>query len=305
MMPANNPSAANRPAARAQKRSWASGALLQNPVLVQAIGLTPVIVATTTVYEALWVSALSALHIFLCEALAATVLKKLPEWLRVGIYYAIGLGISCPATYLLDHSELPASAALLRLFVPLMALNSMAVARCERFAVRHTLGEGLRDAAANALGFTLVAVCAGVIREGLGMGSLFGRAISPLLRIRGFWMPFGGFLLLGAMAALLKAVLQRMASQGIYTGAEVRMDLAPEDRRERLEKSRRLLTEDGEEEPEEALSPHTKPEEGAPKAAAAPQAPPKAAAAPQVPQALSEEDKRRLQQTIDELLEDF
>jgi len=276
----------------AKKRSWISGALLQNPVLVQAIGLTPVIVATTTVYEALWISALSALHIFLCEALASAVLKKLPEWLRVGIYFAVGLGISCPATFLLDHGEFAADTAALRMFLPLLALNAMAVARCERFAVTHTLGESLRDAAANALGFTLVAVLAGVLREALGRGSILGFALSPLLRIRGFWMPFGGFLLLGAMAALLKAVLGRMASRGIYSGAEVKMELAPEDRRARLEKSRRLLMEvpasmEGEEPEEES-------ENEEPEAIAAPQ-----------PQSRSPEEKLRLQKTIDELLEDL
>ena len=280
-----------------KKRSWVSGALLQNPVLVQAIGLTPVIVATTTVYEALWISALSALHLFLSEALAATLLKKLPEWLRVGLYFAIGLGISCPFTFLLEHSD-PQPSAVLRMFLPLLALNAMAVARCERFAVTHTLGESLRDAAANALGFTLVAVLAGIVRETLGQGSILGFALSPLLRIRGFWMPFGGFLLLGAMAALLKAALQRMASRGIYTGAEVRMELAPEDRRARLEKSRRLQSEE-EEEPEATAAPQApppftspEPEEEAPKASAA-------------PQVLSAEDKLRLQKTIDELLEDL
>ena len=292
-MPENNADIVNNTMINSgtdKKRSWVSDALAQNPVLVQAIGLTPVVLAATTVYAALWIAELGALHLFLCEALAAMVLKKLPEWLRVAIYYLIGLAIAGPVTFWLGQGVTSASAAL-RLFLPLMALNSVTVARCERFAVTHTLGESLRDAAANSLGFALVAVLAGAVREILGQGSFLGFEISKHLHIRGFWMPFGGFLLLGAMAAVLKAVLQRMASQGIYTGAEVAMDLVPEDRQARLEKSRRLRME------EEELAmqpPYTGFEEDAPEATAAPQVPP-----------LSMEEKLRLQQTIDELLEDL
>jgi electron transport complex protein RnfE len=286
-MPEPNANSANA----ARKRSWASGALLQNPLLAQAIGLTPVVAASTTVYAALWISGLSALHILVCEALAAAALKKLPEWLRVGIYCAIGLGLACPVTYWLNQGGAPASAAL-RMFLPLMALSSMTAARCERFAVTHTVGESLGDAAANALGFTLVAVLAGTVREALGQGSLLGHGISRHLHIRGFWMPFGGFLLLGAMAALLKAVLRRMASRGIYTGAEVAMELAPEDRQARLEKSRQLRMEEEKEAAGEA-SPES------------PAEPPSAESGEDAPPALSEEDRLRLRQTIDELLEDL
>jgi hypothetical protein len=57
-------------------------------------------------------------------------------------------------------------------------------------------------------------------------------------------MPFGGFLLLGAMAGVLKVILRGLSSRGIYAGAEKALEMAPEDRLERLEKTRRLLIAD-------------------------------------------------------------
>ena len=81
-----------------KSRRWLASAALQNPVLVQATGLTAVIVAATTLQGALLVSVVAALHLILC-ALLASLMKPVPSWLRVAIYFAIGLAIACPAAY--------------------------------------------------------------------------------------------------------------------------------------------------------------------------------------------------------------
>jgi len=234
-------------------RAWLSRAIGNNPLLVQAVGLTVVIIGATSLLSALWVSAIVAVHLVLCEVLAAAALKNVPEWLRVGIYFALGIAIAAPATYWLDQAG-NAALATLRVFTPLLAANTVAVARCERYAVHHSVYKALRDGIANALGFAAAAVVAGALRELLGAGALFGKSIRYVsaAHIRGFVMPFGGFLLLGAMAAGLKFFLQALGQQG----AEEAMELAPEDRLERLEKKQQLMEpEEPEPEPEEEPEP--------------------------------------------------
>ncbi|MCL2495118.1 MAG: hypothetical protein FWE98_05620 [Oscillospiraceae bacterium] len=232
-------------------RRWLADAALHNPVLVQAAGLTAIIVAATTLQGALLVSILAGLHLVLCEVLAS-LMKRVPQWLRAAVYTAIGLAIACPAAFLLENlmeylsasealSALASALAPLRVFLPLMAVNALTAMRCERYAILHTPGDALRDALANALGYAAAALLVGGVRELLGYGSLGGVQLSQTLRIRGAWMPFGGFLLLGAMAALLKAALRALSVRGIYRGAEKALELAPEDRLERLEKTRQLL----------------------------------------------------------------
>ncbi|MCL2298805.1 MAG: hypothetical protein FWC27_01505 [Firmicutes bacterium] len=225
-----------------KSRRWLAGAALQNPVLVQAAGLTAVIVAAKTLQGALWISAITGLHLILCELLAS-VMKRVPAWLRVAVYFVIGLAISCPTAYLLDRLTANYSAAL-AVFMPLMAANALTAMRCERYAILHTPGDALRDAFSNAVGFTAAAVLVGGARELLGYGTLWGVQLSENLHLRGAWMPFGGFLLLGAMAGVLKVVLRALSVRGIYAGAEKALELAPEDRLERLEKTRRLLIAD-------------------------------------------------------------
>ena len=233
---------------------WLAGAALQNPVLVQATGLTAVIVAGTTVQGALIISVVAALHLILCEPLAA-LMKRVPSWLRVAIYFAIGLAIACPAAFLMDNlmdvlndhgfrQGLTGALAPLRVFLPLMAVNALTASRCERYAILHTPGDALCDALANSLGYAVAALLAGCTRELLGYGSLWGVQLSQTLRIQGAWMPFCGFLLLGAMAALLKVILRALSVRGVYKGAEKALELAPEDRLERLEKTRQLLIAD-------------------------------------------------------------
>ena len=251
------------PKEKKPSRRWLAGAALQNPVLVQATGLTVIIVAATTLLGAVWVSVITALHLVVCELLAS-LMKRVPSWLRVAVYFAIGLAIACPAAYLLDsfYTSFARAGALapLRVFLPLMAVNGLTATRCERYAILHTPGDALRDALANSLGFAAAALLAGCAREVLGYGSLWGVQLSQTLRIRGAWMPFGGFLLLGAMAALLKVILRALSVRGVYRGAEKALELAPEDRLERLEKTRQLLIADvkeaiKEEEKEEAPAP--------------------------------------------------
>lgn len=217
------------------KRNWLERVLGNNPLLVQALGLTVVIMGATSLPSALWASLIVAVHLLLCECIAAAALKKVPEWLRVAIYFALGVAIAVPATYWLDHAG-SAALATLRIVTPLFATNTVAVVRCERFAVRKTVPKALRDAIANALGFTAVAALAGALRELLGAGTLWGRPLSTV-HIRGFLMPYGGFLILGGLAAGLKFFLRILGRQDV----EEAMELAPEDRLERLEKKQQLL----------------------------------------------------------------
>jgi len=233
------------------KRGWLERAAGNNPLLVQALGLTVVIVGATNLVSALLVSLIVAVHLIICEVLAAAALKKVPEWLRIAIYFALGLVIAAPAAYWLDRSG-STSMVVLRIFTPLLAANTITVARCERYGVYQTVPKALKDGVANALGFTAVAVVVGFLRELLGAGTVMGRSVMAV-HIRGFLMPFGGFLLLGIMAAGLKFILQLTGQQE----AEEAMELVPEDRVERLEKKQQLIEQ--EEQPER---PDEEPEQG-------------------------------------------
>jgi len=281
--------------ARKQK-SPLHGALLDNPVLVQAVGLTPVIIVTASLRASLWVALLTAIHLISCEFIASMWLKKLPDWLRIAVYFSIGLAIVLPAGLLFelrDNIELTT----LRAILPMLAVSTLSAARCERFAIFNSVGASLRDALANSAGFAAVIILMGVIREGLGHGALFGWEFSSVMQIRGFWMPFGGFLLLGALAAALKIVLQWMSDRGIAVGAEEAMEMVPEDRIERLEKIQKLLRAAEQYEQEREQEPESREQDAGPEEEIEEEAKDASTYSP--------EEKERLNRALEELLEDF
>ncbi|MDR3314350.1 MAG: hypothetical protein LBS96_07840 [Oscillospiraceae bacterium] len=227
------------PLITAKERHWLSDALIANPVLVQAIGLAPVVAVATSLRAALVIAVVAGVHLLLCEPLTSLLLRRLPAWLRVACYYVLGLALVVPLQYVLRRMDDPIVAAM-DIFLPLLAINSLAAVRCERFAVLHNTPACLKDAAATAVGYGTVTVLVGVIREFLGHGSFLGRQVITF-DVRGIWMPFGGFLVVGVLAAGLKLLLRTLSEHGIVVGAHKAMELAPEDREVRREKTRKLF----------------------------------------------------------------
>jgi len=284
-----------------KKSSLIKDAMLDNPILIQAVGLTPAVIATTNLRVALWVAAITAVHLVLCETLACLWLKKWPDWLRNAAYLFLGIVLVFGTGLLLelrDNVELTA----LRWFLPLLAASSLSAARSERFAIHHTLRESLRDAAVNAIGFAVVVVVVGALRESLGHGTLFGWEFMQV-RVRAFWMPFAGFLLLGAMAAALKIVLQWMSSRGLAKDAPEVMEMVPEDRIERLEKIHRLLQEAEKYEENRKAAAQQEQEKEEEPVELGPRAPTLEELIPEGQ--YSSEDKERLDRALEELLKDF
>ncbi|MFR7951496.1 MAG: Rnf-Nqr domain containing protein, partial [Acutalibacteraceae bacterium] len=89
-------------------------------------------------------------------------------------------------------------------YLPLLAVNAMIVFRCETCAVHQPLRVSMMDALGASLGYAIVLLLLGFVRELLGSGSILGRSFPTLPKITGLLMPFGGFLLLGFMAAAVK-----------------------------------------------------------------------------------------------------
>ena len=78
------------------------GGFLRNPVLVQVIGICPVAAAATSVINALALSTVFSVSLILCEVVASLLLKKLPRWVRMGIYSIIGMAVVFPVMYVFE-----------------------------------------------------------------------------------------------------------------------------------------------------------------------------------------------------------
>ncbi len=179
-----------------------------NPVLVQAVGLCPVVAMATSVRSASLLAAVSAVIITLSELIASLFLKKVPRWVRIGIYIILGGAIVAPLMILIERTNAPLFGAL-GIYLPIMAVNSLNVLRCERFAVKISPLAALLDGITASVGYAAVLIVVGLIREVLGSGSIFGFRFFEGRTMTGLLLPFGGFIMLGFSGAILRVLISK------------------------------------------------------------------------------------------------
>lgn len=185
------------------------GAVIFNPVLVQLVGLCPVVAASTTLKSAVMLSVVACLELIATCVIASALLKNLPRWLRVSLYLIIGIVLICPVLWVVETKTLINLSLGMKIYIPLIAINSVVAVHCEQVAVKNSVKLAFYDAAAVAIGASAIFILAGAIREILGNGTVGGIALNIPVTFKGMLLPFGCLVLLGFMAAGLKTFISR------------------------------------------------------------------------------------------------
>lgn len=174
------------------------GAYVHNPVLTQLSGLCPIIMAATSFKNAAYLSLCFTLLLVVNEALASAFFKGFSRWVRVCFYALVSSVALIPVLSKMN----PEAAAALGVYLPLLCVNAVIVIRCEKFSIRTGIINSVLDALATSVGFGVVALITGIIREFISKGSLFGLEKFP--KIPSIAMPFAGLVILGFLAAVQK-----------------------------------------------------------------------------------------------------
>ncbi|MBR3781130.1 MAG: hypothetical protein IKK63_08020 [Clostridia bacterium] len=183
------------------------GALIFNPVLIQLVGLCPVVAASTTLAGSVALSVALFVELTATCVIASALFKKVPRWVRVPLYLIIGLALICPILWYIETKTLINISLGMKIYIPLIAINSVTAVHCEQFAVKNSVRHAFYDAAAVSIGASAVMLIVGATREIFGSGSLAGVKLELPVIFKGMAMPFGCLILLGFMAAGLKAFL--------------------------------------------------------------------------------------------------
>ena len=186
------------------------GIFTNNPVFVQLIGMCPTLATTTSLQNGIGMG-LAATAVLICSNAVISLLRKLiPSKVRIAAYITIIAGF-VTAVDLLIQAYLPDLSKSLGLFIPLIVVNCIILARAEAFASKNGVLPSIGDGLAMGLGFTFALCVLSTIREILGAGTLmgyplFGDRFQPaILRI----LPAGGFLTLGFVIAMFQKLLKK------------------------------------------------------------------------------------------------
>lgn len=197
------------------KKIALDGILYNNPVFVQLLGMCSTLAITTTVFNGLGMG-LCVTFVLMFSNLFISVLRKfIPEKVRIAAYVVIIAGF-VTVIDLVMQAYLPTLSTSLGVFIPLIVVNCIILARAESFASKNKTLPSVADGFFSGIGFMLAQLCMCVLREIFGSGTFFGRNIMP----SGFSpstlivSPAGGFLILGGLIALVQFIMAKRKKKG-------------------------------------------------------------------------------------------
>jgi electron transport complex protein RnfE len=183
-----------------------TGIIRENPTLILMIGLCPTLATTTSARDALGMSVAASFVLILSNVVISLVRKFVQPSIRIPIFIIIISTFVTIIDYALQAYQ-PSLYRVLGVFVPLIVVNCIILGRAEAFAYGHGVFDSFLDGLGNSLGFTLLLVVMGSVREFFAVGTIFGKVMTPawyrsapmLFMI----FPPGAFFLIGILKALV------------------------------------------------------------------------------------------------------
>ncbi len=193
------------------KDALVEGLFTNNPTFVQLLGACPTLAVTTSVQNGFGMGISATCVLILSNLLISLLRKFIPKQVRIASYIVIISGF-VTAVELLIKAYLPALNSSLGLFIPLIVVNCIILARAEAFASKNGPFASMLDGLFMGLGFTLALTVLGAIREILGTGKimgveLFGGMYEPMII---FVLPAGAFITLGFVIAGVNAIFAKV-----------------------------------------------------------------------------------------------
>ena len=193
------------------KKMFKNGLITENPTFVQLLGMCPTLAITTEASNGVGMGVAVILVLMLSNFLISLMRKFIPTQVRIASYIVIISGV-VTAIQLLIKAYVPALDKSLGLFIPLIVVNCIILARAEAFASKNGVLPSVLDGQFMGIGFTFALTILACIRELIGAGTLFGFDILNRFGyepITFFVQPAGAFITLGVLIAAVTAIRQK------------------------------------------------------------------------------------------------
>lgn len=181
-----------------------NGIIDENPTFMQVIGMCPTLAVTSSAINGLGMG-LAATAVLICSNIFVSLLRKIiPDTVRIPCFIVVIATFVTIIEFVLK-AYVPSLYASLGLFIPLIVVNCLILARAEAFASKNGPIASAFDGIGMGLGFTIALGCMGLVREFIGSGTAFGMTVLPeaFPRTLLFVMAPGAFFTLACMMAIL------------------------------------------------------------------------------------------------------
>jgi Na+-transporting NADH:ubiquinone oxidoreductase subunit D len=168
--------------------------LRNNPIALQILGICSALAVTSSLKVTLVMCiALTAVTAF-SNLFIALIRKQIPGSIRIIVQMTIIASLVILVDEVIKAFAYDISKQL-SVFVGLIITNCIVMGRAEAFAMKNPALPSFVDGLGNGLGYSLVLIAVGVVRELFGAGKLMGVEILPLVTEGGWYNPNGLLLL--------------------------------------------------------------------------------------------------------------
>ena len=198
-----------------------NGLIKENPVLVLMLGMCPTLAVTTSATNGLGMG-LSTLAVLIVSNMLISALRKfIPDDVRLPAYIVVVASL-VTVVELLTQAYLPGLYSALGLYIPLIVVNCIILGRAEAYASKNPVILSGLDGLGMGLGFTIALTIAGLVRELIGAGTVFGtRVIAESVPTIGIFVKApGAFIVLAFMIAVLNRFNIKTRANDVVDGCD-------------------------------------------------------------------------------------
>lgn len=193
---------------------FVNGIINENPTFRLVLGTCPTLAVTTAAINGIGMG-LAATFVLVGSNLVISLLKNfIPDKVRIPAFVVV-IASFVTIVQLMMQAFVPDLYKALGIFIPLIVVNCIILARAEAFASKNRVIPSIFDGLGMGVGFTLAITLIGSIRELIGNGTifglpLFGTSFEPMLL---FVLAPGGFITFGSMIGLVNIVQAKVAKK--------------------------------------------------------------------------------------------
>ncbi len=184
----------------------------QNPVMLQILGLCSSLAVTTTLDTSITMAASLTIVLILSSLFVSLIRRHIPDSIRLIVQIIIVASLVIVIDQFLQAYFFDISKRL-SVYVALITTNCIVLGRTESFARSNPPIRSMFDALGNGLGYSMVLVIVGSVRELFGKGSLLGFPVLPTIDQGGWYTPLSlmmlapsAFFLLGGLVWIVRSL---------------------------------------------------------------------------------------------------
>ena len=191
-------------------KQFSDAVVKQNPILIQLLGLCSVLAISTTAMNAIGMGAAVTIVLIFSNVLISLLRKLIPGEIRIAAFIVIISGF-VTAVQLLIKAYLPSLDKSLGVFIPLIVVNCIILARAEAFASKNRVLPSALDGLFMGVGYTVALLILSMVRELAGYGTFFGVKVfgDGFVGVGMLVSPPGAFILLGILIATVNFVMAK------------------------------------------------------------------------------------------------